>query len=146
MRQIFSILLVLGISGVVLSSVKPNFELTGMKRPAGDPRHVRVIMQFPDDPHSYDVIGSMGDCSSFSEYSEFIEVYKQTAAQNGANCIVVEKTYDGGLCVEATAIFLKPKRTEGESKMMECVDRLFLLQSKLDSLNEELRRCKNKGQ
>lgn len=136
----------------IYASVKPHFQLTGNKREAIEAKNVKVLMAFPDDESRYDIIGEMGDCSSFSEYAEFIAVFKKTAAKYGANCIVVSKSFgtnttafSSGLCVDASAIYLKPKKKTEQSSQSDCVDELkeiIELQKMVDSLKTELRKCK----
>lgn len=137
-----------------IASVKPNFQLTGKIRQASKSVNIKTLMRFPEDVNSYEVIGTMSDCSSTSEYNEFISVYKAEAAKYGANGIVIIKSagvnssaFDDGLCVEATAIYLRPVRPQSSSSQQGCVNelkRIIQLQNVIDSLKTELYQCKQK--
>jgi len=90
LQTIFFYFLTIAISSN--ASVKPNFQLTGIKKTPLNPDNVQILMLFPENTSDYEIIGLMSDCSTPSTYAYFISAFKITAVKNGANCIVVKKT------------------------------------------------------
>jgi len=147
-RRAFALALLLPC--VLLASVKPHFQLIGKRHRPTRADQVNVIGGITADLGAYETIGVMSDCSSLSTYAEFITVYRAEAAKYGANYIVVSKTrgtnataMDGGLCVEATAIYVKPRppkppespKEADEAQCVEYLKEIIRLRSVLDSLN-----------
>jgi hypothetical protein len=89
----------------------------------------------------------MSDCSSVSDYQEFISVFKAEAGKHGANGVVILKSpgtnttgLSQGLCVDAQAIIMKPQTERtfktDESSCIEYLKQIIALQKIIDSLKE----------
>lgn len=158
-------IIILFLLSSINASVKPNFQLTGKKLPPNSASEVTVLMNFPNDENSYQIIGTMSDCSSFSKYQEFVSVFKTEAAKYGANKIVINNKspgtnssqFDGGMCVEATAIYysnikqnITPQQSQSQNQEQGNSTPMLLeiirLQRLVDSLRVELDKAKKNSE